>query len=185
MNLPNIITLLRLAASPFVVWLIVENHMVWAFWVFAAAGLSDAVDGFIAKRFNMETELGKYLDPLADKVLLVSVYVSLAVEGYIPNALVILVVFRDVLIVGGALLFETMTHSLTMQPLMISKLNTTLQIVLAAAVMINAGYDGVALDGVLGGLVILTAVATILSGLAYAVLWLRRWAPHDNDQGGR
>ena len=181
MNVPNIITLLRIAATPFAVWMILEGYLMWAFWVFVIAGISDAVDGFIAKRFNMETELGKFLDPLADKALLVSVYVSLGIEGLIPNWLVILVVFRDVFIVGGALLFETMTHSLTMQPLMVSKVNTTLQIVLAAAVMANAGY-GIELDGGLDALVVATALATVLSGLSYAVVWIRRWSQLEDDE---
>lgn len=167
--------------TPFAVWLILEGYLLWAFWVFVAAGISDALDGFIAKRFNMETELGKYLDPLADKALLVSVYVSLGIEGHIPNWLVIMVVFRDVLIVGGALLFETMTHSLTMQPLMISKVNTTLQIVLAAAVMASVGY-GIDLAVALDVVVILTAMATVLSGLSYAVVWIRRWSQLEDDE---
>ncbi len=181
MNIPNFITLLRIAAVPFVVWLIVDGHLMWAFWVFIAAGVSDALDGFIAKRFNMETELGKYLDPLADKALLVSIYVTLGVEGHIVNWLVILVVFRDVFIVGGALLFETMTHSLTMQPLMISKINTVAQIVLAAAVMANVGY-GIALDGVMDALVLFTAATTVASGVAYAIAWVRRWPKIEDDQ---
>jgi len=180
-NLPNIITLLRIAATPVAVWLILEGRLMAAFWVFVAAGLSDAVDGFIAKQFDMETELGKFLDPLADKALLVSVYISLGLGGYLPTWLVIMVVFRDVMIVGGAMLFETMTHSLTMQPLMISKVNTTLQIVLAAGVMANAGY-GIEFDGGMDVLVILTAMATVASGLTYAVVWVRRWAQLEDDQ---
>ena len=175
MNLPNIITLLRIASTPVVVWLIVEGHMMWAFWVFVAAGVSDGIDGFVAKRFNMETELGKYLDPIADKALLVSVYVTLGIEGHLPNWLVILVVFRDVFIVGGALLFETVTHSLTMQPLMVSKVNTVLQIVLAAAVMANMGY-GIVFESALTALIWMTALATVLSGVSYAVVWVRRWS---------
>ncbi|MCW8915651.1 MAG: CDP-alcohol phosphatidyltransferase family protein [Magnetovibrio sp.] len=179
-NLPNIITLLRIAATPIVVWLIVEQYMMWAFWVFVVAGISDAVDGFIAKQFNMETELGKYLDPIADKALLVSVYITLGIWGHIPTWLVILVVFRDLAIVGGALLFETMTHSLTMQPLMISKINTTLQIALVSAVMAMVGY-GIELDGALDLLVALTAAATVLSGLAYAVVWVKNWSQLEDD----
>ena len=181
MNLPNIITLLRIAATPFAVWLILEGHLLWAFWVFVIAGVSDALDGFIAKQFDMETELGKFLDPIADKALLVSVYVSLGIEGFIPNWLVIMVVFRDVAIVGGALLFETMTHSLTMHPLMISKVNTTLQIVLAAAVMGSAGYE-LELGGWLDAVLALTAIATLLSGLSYAVVWARSWSDVEEDE---
>ena len=180
-NLPNIITLLRIGATPIVVWLIVEQHLIWAFWVFVAAGVSDALDGFLAKQFDMETELGKYLDPIADKALLVSTYITLGINGYIPNWLVILVVFRDIAIVGGAMLFETMTHSLTMQPLMISKINTTLQIVLVCAVMAVVGYS-VELDGILDLLVSATAVATIASGLTYAVVWIKRWSELEDDQ---
>ena len=181
MNLPNLITLARIAAVPFTIWLIVEGHLMGAFWLFVAAGVSDALDGFIAKRFNMETELGKYLDPLADKALLVSVYIALGLEGHVVNWLVILVVFRDVFIIGGALLFETMTHSLTMQPLMISKINTTVQIVFAASVMAAAGY-GVKLDGVMDMLVLATAGTTIASGVAYAIEWIKRWAQLEEDQ---
>ena len=181
MNLPNIITLLRIAATPFAVWLILEGHLLWAFWVFVIAGVSDALDGFIAKQFDMETELGKFLDPIADKALLVSVYVSLGIEGFIPSWLVIMVVFRDVAIVGGALLLETMTHSLTMRPLMISKVNTTLQIVLAAVVMGSVGYE-IELGGWLDTVLALTAIATLLSGLSYAVVWARSWSDVEEDE---
>lgn len=180
-NIPNLITLSRIASVPLTVWLIVDGHLLWAFWVFVAAGISDALDGFIAKRFDMETELGKYLDPLADKALLVSVYVTLGIEGHIASWLVILVVFRDIAIVGGALLFETVTHSLTMQPLMVSKVNTVMQILLAMAVMANAGY-GIAFDGALDVLVILTALSTVLSGAAYAVKWVKGWTQLEDKQ---
>lgn len=181
LNLPNIITLLRIAAVPLAIWLILQEHLVGAFWVFVVAGLSDALDGFIAKRFNMETELGKYLDPIADKALLVSVYVTLGVEGHVASWLVILVVFRDLSIVGGALLFETMTHSLTMQPLMISKVNTATQIVFAAAVMASVGY-AYDLKGAMDLLVLATAVTTVASGLSYAITWIKRWAQLEEDQ---
>lgn len=181
MNLPNLITLLRIAAVPLNVWLIMEGHLIWAFWVFVAAGISDALDGFIAKQFDLETELGKYMDPIADKALLVSVFITLGVEGHIASWLVILVVFRDAFIVGGALLFETLTHSLTMEPLMISKVNTTMQIVLAASVMAGVGY-GIELDGLMHGLVMVTAATTVASGVAYAVTWIRRWT--DMEGGG-
>lgn len=181
LNLPNLISLLRIAAVPLTVWMILEGYLLGAFWVFVAAGISDAVDGFIAKRFNQETELGKYLDPIADKALLVSIYVTLGIEGHLESWLVILVVFRDVFIVGGALLFETLTHSLTMQPLMVSKANTTAQIVLAAAVMANLGY-GIELDGALDLLVMLTAFLTVASGVAYAVEWIRRWSDMEDNR---
>ena len=130
MNIPNLITLCRLAAVPLVIWLILNDDMMIAFWIFFFAALSDAADGIIAKQFDMETVFGAFLDPIADKALLVGVYLTLGNEGLLPTWLVILVVFRDILIVGGALLFQTVTQSLTMQPLMISKINTVLQLVI-------------------------------------------------------
>jgi cardiolipin synthase len=176
-NLPNLITFGRLFAVPVMVWLLLRGQYPAAFWLFVAAGISDAVDGFIAKRFRAVTVLGSYLDPLADKALLVSVYVTLGEQGHMPVWLVILVVFRDVLIVGGAILFETLTHALTMEPLLISKINTAAQIVLAAVVLAGLGLDlqPNAVSDVLMGLVALT---TVLSGGAYVVTWTRRAAEY-------
>ena len=98
MNIPNLITLARLAAVPVIIWLILDNDMKIAFWVFFVAAISDAVDGFIAKHFNAETVFGTYLDPIADKALLVGVYLTLGNEGYLHTWLVILVVFRDLVL---------------------------------------------------------------------------------------
>ncbi|WP_222710227.1 CDP-alcohol phosphatidyltransferase family protein, partial [Lactobacillus apis] len=95
--LPNIITLGRILLVPVIVWAIASNQMTIAFALFATAGLSDAVDGFLAKRFNMTSEIGALLDPLADKALLVSIYVALGVSGAIPRWIVILVVSRDIM----------------------------------------------------------------------------------------
>ena len=113
MNVPNTITLARLAAVPILVWLILVNDLQIAFWVFLAAALSDAIDGIIAKHFNAETVFGAYIDPIADKALLVGTYITLGHEGFLPIWLVILVVFRDIVIVGGALVFHTVTQSLS------------------------------------------------------------------------
>ena len=183
MNLPNLITIGRFLAVPVVVGLILNGRFLWAFWVFVAAGASDAVDGFIAKNFNAETELGKFLDPLVDKVLLVSVYVSLGHAGHLPTWLVILVVFRDGLIVGGAILFQTLTGHLTMQPIMISKVNTAAQIVLATMVLGLLGYEA---DGawmtLTEGMVYVVAATTFLSGAVYLVRWSRRAAAMEEGE---
>ena len=104
MNLPNLITMARILCVPLIVWAITSGHMLPAFLLFLAAGISDAVDGFLAKRFNMSSELGALLDPLADKALIVSIYVSLGITEALPRWVVILVVSRDILIVGGFLL---------------------------------------------------------------------------------
>jgi len=174
-NLANLISLARLFAVPLIVWLILTGSMGLAFWTFVVAALSDAADGFIAKRFNQATVLGGYLDPLADKALLVSVYVTLGEAGTIDLWLVILVVFRDVMIIGGALLFRLLTRSLTMRPLMVSKINTVAQLTLAGVAL---GAQGLDLDvgGLVVGLTYVVAATTLISGIAYVVGWARRAA---------
>src|SRR6201982_2816972 len=104
-SIPNIITLGRIMLVPIIVWAIVSSQMEVAFAVFLIAGISDAVDGFLAKRFNMTSELGALLDPLADKALLVSIYIALGLWGALPHWIVILVVSRDIMIVAGLILF--------------------------------------------------------------------------------
>lgn len=170
-SLPNVITIGRLVAVPVMVWLIVSREMTFAFWLFVAAGVSDGVDGFIAKRFNAESVLGSYLDPLADKVMLVSIYVTLGIEGQIDPWLVILVVFRDGLIVGGTLLSELIGPSVRMKPLFISKVNTTAQIILAAFVLAQLGL-GFETYGLIGAFQYVVGATTIFSGALYVQQWL-------------
>lgn len=174
-SIPNFLSFARLISVPLVIWLILDSRMTMAFWLFVAAGITDAVDGFLAKRFDAKTVLGSYLDPLADKALLVGVYVTLGWTGHIPLWLVILVAFRDLTIVGGALVEQTITQSFKSEPMMVSKVNTALQIALAALVLarLGLGFDDAGLTGVL---VLATAVTTVLSGLAYFVQWTRRVA---------
>ena len=172
-NIPNLITLARLLSVPLLVWLVLDDRLLTAFWVFVAAGASDAIDGFIAKRFNAETTLGKFLDPLADKAMLVSVFISLGHVGILQMWLVILVVFRDVLIIGGAILYETLTHSLTMEPLMISKINTVAQIMLAIAVLGDNAF-GLDIGVPVNILIAVVAATTLISGAVYVMTWGRR-----------
>jgi cardiolipin synthase len=172
-NLPNLISLVRLLSVPVLVWLILDGELHAAFWLFVAAGVSDAVDGFVAKRFDARTSLGRYIDPLADKVLLVSVYITLGSLGHLPAWLVILVVFRDMLIIGGTLLFRIFTdQTIALEPLKISKVNTAMQIALVAVVLARLGLsfgDG----GLSDGLVYVVAATTFVSGAAYIVRWTR------------
>ena len=122
--LPNAITLVRLGLVPvFIVVLKAQDYTV-ALLVFAVAGLSDGLDGFIAKRFNLVTRLGAILDPLADKVLLVSAYVMLTILGHLPFWLVLTVGFRDLLIVGGYLVYTSLIGPVAMRPTYLSKFNT-------------------------------------------------------------
>ena len=166
-SLPNLISLARLFAVPLMVWLIVAGEMTAAFWVFVAAGISDAVDGFIAKRFDAITTFGSYIDPLADKALLVSCFVALGIEGQIANWLVILVVFRDVVIIGGAILAVPLGRPVIMRPLFISKLNTTTQIILVALVLAEIGV-GVHEAKLIVLMQYIVAATTLASGIGYA-----------------
>ena len=135
LSIPNLITLARILLVPVVVWAIASNQMLFAFLLFAAAGVSDAVDGFLAKRFGMASELGAYLDPLADKVLIVSIYVSLGIADTLPRWLVILVVSRDLLIVGGVMFSWLIDKPVSVKPHPVSKLNTAAQLLLVGLVL--------------------------------------------------
>lgn len=172
MNLPNLISLARLLSTAVVIWLMLTDAMVLAFWVFFIAAISDAVDGFVAKRFDSETVLGAYLDALADKALLVGVYVVLGILGHLPLWLVLLVVFRDLLIVGGALLLWLLTRSFRIKPLMVSKMNTVAQIVLAMTVLGRLGL-GVTVEGAELVQIYVVAATALVSGASYMVGWMR------------
>ncbi|HTZ78711.1 MAG TPA: CDP-alcohol phosphatidyltransferase family protein [Stellaceae bacterium] len=175
MNLPNFISLARLLSVPVAVWLILESDFAWAFWVFVAAGISDGIDGYIAKHFDQRTRLGALLDPIADKSLLVAVYITLGIAGHLPAWLVILVVFRDFLIIGGFLLVNAMAHAMRSEPLAISKVNTVLQIGLAA---VTLGRLGLGIDAgfMTRALIYIVAASTVISGGGYLVRWTRALA---------
>lgn len=182
MNLPNLISLARLLSVPLAVYLILQGLYQAAFWLFLAAGVSDAVDGYLAKRLGQLSELGRYLDPIADKVLLIGVYITLGHMGHIANWLVILVVFRDLIIIGGVVLLKLNNgHAMRMKPFMISKVNTVVQIVLAATVLSRLGfaYDAGIFDTVL---VYLVAATTLASGGAYLVSWGRHTASLEEEE---
>jgi len=173
LSIPNLITLARILLVPIVVWAISTPGAMWiAFVLFVAAGVSDAIDGFLAKRFGMTTVLGAYLDPLADKALIVSIYLTLGVNNLIPRWLVILVVSRDILIVGGIMLAWVIGNPLTIKPLLVSKLNTVAQIAFACVVLGSLGlnYDMPMLTLILMGLV---TILTLLSVAAYVAEWVR------------
>ena len=175
MSLPNLISLARLLSVPLAVWLVVYGWMEAAFWLFVAAGVSDAADGFIAKRFGQKTVLGSYLDPLADKALLVSIFIVLGAQQYLPSWIVILVVFRDLLIVGGALLMHIfLSAHPPITPLRISKLNTAAQIVLAGTTLALAGFE-LNWPWVKTSLILFVAFTTLASGGAYLLGWSRSW----------
>ena len=172
LNLPNLISLGRLLLVPLAIWLILRSRYGAGFWVFVVAGVSDALDGFIAKHFNRRTRLGALLDPIADKALLVSVYVTLGLANQLWTSLVILVVFRDIMIIGGFLLVHLFAAQKHYAPLYISKINTGMQIALVAYVLarLGLGADWGNIDVVLSYAVITT---TAVSGLSYMLRWTR------------
>ncbi len=173
LSIPNLITLGRILLVPIVVWAITYPGMMWlAFVLFVVAGVSDGVDGFLAKRFGWTTELGSYLDPLADKALIVSIYLALGINDQIPRWLVILVVSRDILIVGGIMLSWLMGDPLKIKPLLVSKLNTVAQILFACVVLGSLGFD-IKADTLTLVLMILVASLTLLSVAAYVAEWIR------------
>jgi len=180
-NIPNTLTLGRILLVPLLVWLIIDQEMFAAFLVFLMAGLSDAADGFLAKRFGWHTELGAYLDPIADKALLVTIYVTLGLAGHLPVWLVIAVVSRDILIVGAVLLAWMMSRPITVKPLLVSKVNTCLQIALAGVVLGRLGL-GLGLDNLVWLLVWMTGTFTIISAGAYFWAWLRHMASYEPAQ---
>ncbi|MGG5887833.1 CDP-alcohol phosphatidyltransferase family protein [Falsiroseomonas sp. HC035] len=174
-TLPNAITFARLCAVPGAIWLMLQHRLDLAFWVFVAAGLSDGIDGWLARIRNSRSALGALMDPVADKALLVSVYVTLAALGVLPDWLAILVVFRDLLIVGGVLVLYLLGQPPIIEPLWISKLNTALQIALAAGALLLSGYRLDADAALQIGIWLVTAT-TLASGAAYVVQAARRRA---------
>jgi cardiolipin synthase len=177
-NIPNTLTLARIVLVPLVVWLIVTHEMTAAFIVFMLAGFSDAADGFLAKRYHWRTELGAYLDPIADKALLVSIYVTLGFSNHLPAWLVIAVVSRDILIIGAFLLSWMLSRPVPIRPLLISKANTLAQIVLAALVLAEMGL-GLGLDDLILVLIPVTGALTIISAFAYFWGWLTHMASYE------
>lgn len=174
-HLPNAITLLRLAIAPATVWLILTAKMTPAFWLFIGAGATDAADGALARMMGTQSSLGSYLDALADKVLLVSIYVSLGILGLLWGWLVGLVVCRDLLLVIFAAVMHLKGVQHRVVPLMVSKVNTFAQILLAAVVL---GHQGVGLFPPVwvAPLSWVVAVTTAVSAAAYLGSWLKRRA---------
>jgi cardiolipin synthase (CMP-forming) len=178
LSIPNLITLGRILLVPIVVWAITLGEMRVAFLLFLAAGISDAVDGFLAKRFHMKSELGAYLDPLADKALIVSIYVSLGIAGVLPIFLVILVVSRDIMIIGAFLLAWLVGRPMPVRPLLVSKANTVAQIVLVVLLLAERafGFDLTFISQLTMGVV---AILTLVSIAFYLAEWVR----HMNSVG--
>lgn len=172
MTIPNIITVGRLLIVPLLIYALVHHYNLVAFLLFVIAGVSDGVDGYIARRYDQSSELGAWIDPIADKLLMTTVYLILGFMDHLPDWLVILVISRDVLIVGAVMLSSLMGRPLIMMPIMVSKATTVAQIALAAVVLYLLAFD-LTVELPVFLLVLLTAGLTIVSGASYFVIWMR------------
>lgn len=172
MTIPNFITVARLLAVPAIVYAMLLGNVDLAFILFLAAGLSDGVDGFIARHFNQRSKLGAYLDPVADKLLLVSVFVMLGLLGELPLWLVVMVVARDVLIMAAVVISSLMHQPVEVKPIFVSKANTAFQIGLALLVLTELAF-GSAIGNLRIIIVWAVALLTVLSAAAYLMNWLR------------
>ncbi len=179
-DIPNLISVGRVILVFPVIWALLEQHFGLALVLFLIAGVSDGLDGYLAKRYRWESDLGGILDPLADKFLLISTYLCLGWLGELPVWLVGLVLLRDLVIVTGAVVYNFRVAAFQASPLPISKLNTLLQIVLALLAVVDLGWRALP-DGLLSTLVVLVTITTAASGLAYVLQWGRRALRHGRD----
>jgi len=169
-HLPNLITLSRIALAPVLILLLREQDYVSSLVVFVFAGVSDGLDGFIAKRFHLTSRLGSILDPLADKILLVSAYVMLTLLEHVPFWLMLTVAFRDLFIIGGYLVYTSMVGPVQMRPSLLSKFNTLMQIALVIVILLQQALVMV-YPMMVEGLVYAVMATTVASGVHYIWLW--------------
>ncbi len=174
-DLPNIISVARLLAVPPVILLLLAREFGWALLLFGVAGLSDGLDGFLAKRYGWQSRLGGILDPLADKALLVACFVTIGAMGLLPVWLVALAVLRDLVIVAGALFYNYRIEELEAAPTRVSKLNTLLQILLVVLVVADAGPAPLP-DWIIETLILACLATLLASGAQYAWVWSRKAA---------
>jgi cardiolipin synthase (CMP-forming) len=180
-NLPNLLTIGRILLVPVTVWSLLGGDYLIALLAFVIAGVTDGLDGYLARRFSWQSVLGSYLDPLADKALLVSTYVTLAILHALPQWLAILVVSRDVMIVGAVLLSRYLEKPVVIKPVFVSKANTVAQIafvvVLLASLALGWSIDRVLLAGAFS-----VAVLTLGSLAVYMRIWLSHMAVNDSGK---
>jgi len=183
-DIPNIITIARIFLAVPVVWALLNNHFGVALILFIIAGVSDGVDGFLAKQFHWQSRLGSLLDPLADKLLLVSCYLSLGWLGLVPWWLIGVIILRDLLIVGGATYWDLKVERLEAEPTIISKINTFVQIVLVVSVVADQVFHFLP-DGSIVALIWITFATTVSSGADYVWVWSKRaqQATHGKGDG--
>ena len=175
MNIPNSLTFLRILLVPLFVILLIYGHTFYAFLTFIIASITDAVDGLIARLFNQKTILGAYLDPIADKLLLVTSYIVLAVIGIIPPWLTVLVISRDIVILMGAAILFINNRSLEIRPSIPGKVSTFLQIA-TIVIALSIAQPAEVLKPLILPSIYLTTIFTLISGFHYAYVGVRKMA---------
>lgn len=169
-NLPNFLSVLRILLVPPVVYYLLQQNYEPALILFVIAGVTDSLDGWLAKHFNWQSHLGEILDPLADKLLLVSSYVCFAWLALLPVWLVVTVILRDVVIVSGGVLYRIFFGKVDIQPTYISKLNTLMQIVLIAVMLLSLTW--LPMDDLLITILVWSVfITTTVSGVVYVYAW--------------
>ena len=170
-NVPNILTLGRLLLTPVFVIFLLRDELIPALAVFTLAGITDGIDGLVARWFNQQTVLGAYLDPVADKVLLVCAFVCLAILGMIPDWLAVIVLSRDVLIVIGIAIFTLTEKRYRIRPSSVSKCTTASQIIFIIVTLVGPIYNG--FQSLQIPLLWLTAGLTMISGFHYVYIGMQ------------
>ena len=169
-QLPNLITVSRIALAPVLILLLKEQNYAASLGVFIIAGISDGLDGFIAKRFHLTSRLGSILDPLADKTLLVSSYVMLTFLNQLPFWLMLTVAFRDLLIISGYLVYTSMVGPVQMRPSWLSKFNTLMQILLVIVILAQQAL-ALVYTPLVNILIYAVLFTTCASGVHYIWVW--------------
>jgi cardiolipin synthase len=170
MNIPNFLSLLRIILVPVIVIFLIQGSYTKALIAFVIAGLTDALDGAVARILNKQTKLGSFLDPLADKILLSTSFIALAIFSLIPSWLAVIVISRDFMILLGIVILSMMSVAYEIKPIFVSKVTTTLQIatVFFALLLKTFTYDIISYNLIII-LSWLTASFTIISGLIYII----------------
>ena len=180
LNIPNVLTLARIILTPFIIFAILEEQPVLALVLMGIAGLTDMLDGAIARYFNQRSTVGAFMDPLADKLMLISTIVTLYMIDQLPLFLFLAVVFRDIIIMVGAIAYEMVTHNLIMQPSMTSKITTVLQIILVLTVLAEMAWQ-IPGEPFLQIAIWQAFAFTCISGIQYMVVWMRKAVTAEGD----
>lgn len=180
-TLPNLLTLSRLLLAPVVAWRLLEHDVEGAFWLFVIAAITDLLDGNLARWLNQRSVLGAWLDPIADKVMLLTTLSMLALTGLLPMWMLAVVVVRDVIILAGAEAYRRLTGRLDVRPTWSGKIATFLEFVLVSWVLADIALD-LGLDALIEPLTLLTALAVGGSGLRYVCLWTRKTSAFLREQ---